>query len=117
MIHLTPAALQEIKRLQRSRHQERRYFRLGVLPGGCLDYYYTLNLAEDYAEGDQEYEQDGVVILIDPQGAQWLRGLKVDYAEDLMGGGFRFSNPNVAAACSCSLSFQPTSADRDGGPN
>jgi iron-sulfur cluster assembly protein len=29
----------------------------------------------------------------------------LDYSEDLMGGGFRFHNPNAAQSCSCGNSF------------
>jgi iron-sulfur cluster assembly accessory protein len=31
--------------------------------------------------------------------------LQIDYSEDLMGGGFRFQNPNATANCGCGNSF------------
>ena len=35
----------------------------------------------------------------------YLNGLILDYSEDLMGGGFRFNNPNAKVACGCGNSF------------
>jgi len=44
----------------------------------------------------------------------YLEGTKLDYSEDLMGGGFRFENPNVASSCGCGISFSPrTSEDKE----
>ncbi|WP_143438253.1 iron-sulfur cluster assembly accessory protein, partial [Hydrocoleum sp. CS-953] len=35
----------------------------------------------------------------------YLNGLTLDYSEDLMGGGFRFNNPNAKVVCGCGNSF------------
>ncbi|BFM40985.1 iron-sulfur cluster assembly accessory protein [Synechocystis sp. LKSZ1] len=106
MIHLTPTAAQEIKRLQQSRGQHKSSFRLGVQAGGCAGLYYTLDLINEFAETDLEFESEGIAIAIPEAVAHYVQNLRVDYAEDLMGGGFRFSNPNASKTCSCSLSFQ-----------
>lgn len=106
MIQLTPTAAQEIKRLQQSRGQPHSYFRLGVEPGGCAGWYYTLDFIHDFADTDLEFESEGITIAISETAIKLVQNLRVDYAEDLMGGGFRFSNPNADKTCSCSLSFQ-----------
>ncbi len=106
MIHLTTTAVQEIQRLKQSRGQSQHYFRLGVKSGGCAGWFYTLELTPDYSDHDLEYQSQGIPILIPEAYIALIKDLQIDYAEDLMGGGFRFSNPNAQKTCSCSLSFQ-----------
>lgn len=105
MIHLSQAAANEIKRLQKSRQQPNSYFRLGVKKGGCSDLYYMLDLSEITQEDDLVCESQGIPIVIDNESQNYLRDLKLDYAEDLMGSGFRFHNPNASGNCGCGLSF------------
>ncbi|MEB3229234.1 MAG: iron-sulfur cluster assembly accessory protein [Synechocystis sp.] len=107
MLQLTPSAAEEIKRLQRSRQLTHHHFRLGVKAGGCAGWFYHLDFVTDIEDTDLEYESQGVTVLVDGPSAVYLNHLKLDYAEDLMGGGFRFTNPNAAQVCSCSLSFAP----------
>ncbi len=105
MIHLSQSAANEIKRLQHSRCLTNSYFRLGVKPGGCSGFYYTLDLCEQPQQGDRIYASQEISILVDAQSEPYLNNLELDYAEDLMGGGFRFRNPNVSKVCGCGLSF------------
>lgn len=107
MLELTASAAQEIKRLQHSRQLTHHHFRLAVKPGGCAGWLYHLDFVTEITSDDLEYESQGVMILVDNQSVGYLHNLKLDYAEDLMGGGFRFTNPNAAQVCSCSLSFAP----------
>ena len=107
MLQLTPSAAQEIKRLQHSRQLTHHHFRLAVKPGGCTGWLYDLDFVAEITSDDLEYESQGVTVLVDSQSVGYLHNLKLDYAEDLMGGGFRFTNPNAAQVCSCSLSFAP----------
>jgi iron-sulfur cluster assembly accessory protein len=104
-IHLTPAAVDEIRRMQRRQPHPDSLFRLGVEVGGCEGMYYTLALIQAIQPGDICYKSQGISILVDEKSAPYLEGLQLDYAEDLMGGGFRFDNPNVSQTCSCGLSF------------
>ena len=105
MIQITPAAVKEVQRMQSSRQQVGNYFRLRVRKGGCSGLYYVFELSETRQENDYLYQLEGILILIDQSSLPYLEGLRLDYAEDLMGGGFRFSNPQVAVTCSCGLSF------------
>jgi iron-sulfur cluster assembly accessory protein len=104
-IHLTQTAVDEIRRMQQQRQQPDSLFRLGVAVGGCAGMYYTLALSESAQPGDRRYDIQEISILIDEQSYPYLEGLQLDYGEDLMGGGFRFDNPNVGQTCSCGLSF------------
>lgn len=116
MLHLTPSAIKEIKRLQRSRQQPDTILELRVSSGGCSGLFYQLNLAscpdfsasETNSTGDRYWEKDGIKILIKSASWKYLENLKIDYAEDLMGGGFRFNNPLAKKVCGCGISFVPT---------
>ncbi len=105
MINLTPTAIQEIKRMQKSRQQTDSYFRISVINGGCSGLIYILDLDKTKQESDYNYESEGISIIIDPETLPYLQGLKLDYSEDLMGGGFRFQNPQANKTCNCGQSF------------
>ncbi len=105
MISLSQTAANEIKRLQKSRKQSESYFRLGVKSGGCSGFFYIFDLTEIALNNDHLTESEGIKIVVDQTSFPYLENLKLDYAEDLMGGGFRFSNARATNACSCGLSF------------
>lgn len=105
MIELTPAAIKEIKRMQSSRQKPDSYFRLGVKKGGCSGLYYNLELCDTKLESDRLYQLNGIALVIDEPSLPHCEQLRLDYAEDLMGGGFRFQNPQITNPCSCGLSF------------
>lgn len=105
MIDLSQSAVNEIRRLQHSRSLSDSYFRVRVKAGGCSGLYYALELSEKPQQGDRIYASLGINIIIDPESDCYVKELKLDYAEDLMGGGFRFSNPQATENCGCGLSF------------
>lgn len=105
MIDLSQAAANEIRRIQHSRLLPNSYFRVSIKPGGCSGLLYILDLSENLTRGDRLYVSQGINIIIDPDSDQYLKKLKIDYAEDLMGGGFRFFNPQARENCGCGLSF------------
>jgi iron-sulfur cluster assembly protein len=126
MIQLSPAALQEILRL-RSRHpaQHQTSFRLALQPGSCLEWAYSLSFESTLQPGDEVYScrlspdehntaqtslpaqmsDANLNVVIHASVQPYIRGLAIDYSEDLMGGGFRFTNPNATQSCSCGNSF------------
>lgn len=106
MIHLSPLAVQEICRLVTTGSQpDNLTFRVGIQPGGCADLCYILQPSTHITSADQIWERDGVKIVVDAASLSSLDGTTLDYAEDLMGGGFRFHNPNAIATCGCGASF------------
>jgi iron-sulfur cluster assembly protein len=105
MIVLTQAAATEIQRLQTSSFKPDSPLRLGVKTGGCAGLYYVIEFASSPTDGDRIYESHGLSFMIDEHSDRYLDGLKLDYSEDLMGGGFRFQNPNAFASCRCGHSF------------
>lgn len=111
MIHLSPVAVGEIQRIQSCNSYQNAPVRLGVSPGGCADYYYTLKLEQPggaIASEDQVFHCGDIQIVIDSQSLKLVEGLTLDYSEDLMGGGFRFHNPQAVHTCGCGNSFALT---------
>ena len=107
MIQLSQTAAKEIRRLQFSRQQPNTYLRIRVQPGGCAGLTYTFELSDTSQEGDRLQESQGIAIAIDPISWLHLQEIKLDYSEDLMGGGFRFQNSQASSHCSCGQSFSP----------
>ena len=74
--------------------------------GGCSGYLYDMVIVErPNEEGFQEINIDGVKILIHDNDSSLLNGLKLDFKDSLMGGGFHMDNPNADRACGCGQSF------------
>ena len=103
MINLTPVAQQEVKRL--TEEQKKPYLRLGVRGGGCSGLTYHVDLDDKQNEFDRVFEVDGLKILCDSKSLVYLDGMTVDYSKELVGGGFRFINPNASGSCGCGTSF------------
>jgi len=105
MITISDAAQKEIKRIQTTRKQQDSYLRLTVKAGGCADFYYIMDWEQTIDGSDRLYPQQDFSVVIDEASLPYLHQLTLDYTEDLMGGGFRFKNPQATHTCSCSLSF------------
>lgn len=114
MIHISKNAAQEIKRIQLSQQKPDSIFRLTVKEGGCSGLFYDFQLETENsptAETQLQFESNGISIVVDQKSYTYLEGIKLDYAEDLMGGGFRFENPNVSSSCGCGISFSPNTTE------
>jgi iron-sulfur cluster assembly protein len=106
IVQLSPAAIAEILRLRSKQAQNPdMQFRLSVQPGGCADFYYKMEFITSLEINDQVYHWGGLEVVVDDLSLQQLQGLLIDYSEDLMGGGFRFHNPNATKSCGCGNSF------------
>ncbi len=105
MIQLSPAAITEILRLQ-AKQPAASALRLATAPKGCLERSYTMQFDPQFTVGDQAMMvAEGLQITIHESVLPELQGLVIDYSEDMMGGGFRFHNPNARQVCSCGNSF------------
>ncbi len=118
MIHISKKAAQEIKRIQFSQQKPDSIFRLVVKEGGCSGLFYDFLLETSAQEENSsttetqlQFESNGISIVVDQRSYAYLEGIKLDYSEDLMGGGFRFENPNVSSSCGCGISFSPSTTE------
>jgi iron-sulfur cluster assembly protein len=79
--------------------------RVAVIGGGCSGLQYKMDLVDGPANRDIIVESSGVRVVIDPKSALFVSGSLLDYSDDLQKGGFKVTNPNAVAHCSCGESF------------
>ncbi|TVR59926.1 MAG: iron-sulfur cluster assembly accessory protein [Spirochaetaceae bacterium] len=84
------------------------FLRLWVEEGGCCSgYTYRAAIDSEHETDDiTVYRDDLFAIVTDPRSAQLFNGLEIDYSDDLVKAGFRFTNPNASYTCGCGTSFQ-----------
>jgi iron-sulfur cluster assembly protein len=112
-ITLTPAAAHAVSDLLAKRNLEDYALRVFISGGGCSGYQYGMALEGNIREQDLQFEQDGVKVVIDEVSINYLRGATIDYVEDVMGSGFKITNPNAVSSCGCGSSFR--TAEGEGG--
>ena len=79
--------------------------RVAVIGGGCSGLQYKMDLVNGPANRDIMVQSSGVRVVIDPKSALFVSGSVLDYSDDLQKGGFKVTNPNAVAHCSCGESF------------
>ncbi len=104
-LKVTPNAVKEAKRLMAVQGAPGLVVRIGVQGGGCSGLSYNLNFDTKTSEYDEVIEADGVKFVVDAKSAIFLKGTTLDYVTALMGGGFKFINPNATSTCGCGESF------------
>jgi iron-sulfur cluster assembly protein len=87
------------------REDEGDHLRIKISGGGCNGLSYKMKFVEEGKKGDILVESAGVRVLVDSKTALYLKGTELDYSDALVGGGFKFANPNAQASCSCGESF------------
>lgn len=105
-VTLTPSAVARIRRLIEKDGGE-AFLRVGVKGGGCSGLEYVLRLDKEKRGDDLESEIGGILVLVDPKSAKFLQGATLDHTGELIGGGFKFYNPNAERGCGCGTSFTP----------
>lgn len=106
MIKVKDSAKNEVKRMiAETSASENAFIRVGVQGGGCSGLMYELNFDTELREGDKEFEDNGVKIVVDMKSYLYLIGTELDYSGGLNGKGFSFVNPNANRTCGCGESF------------
>ncbi|MBB1286455.1 iron-sulfur cluster assembly accessory protein [Flavisolibacter sp. BT320] len=104
-VKFTAGAVTEIKRLmQDPGFDSTKVLRVGVKGGGCSGFSYVLGFDEK-AEGDNEYELDGIPFVMNRSHELYLAGMEIDWENGLNNRGFTFNNPNASSTCGCGSSF------------
>ncbi|MBI2566215.1 MAG: iron-sulfur cluster assembly accessory protein [Candidatus Schekmanbacteria bacterium] len=104
-IGFTDRAVAKIRELM-SAQPANAYLRIGVRGGGCAGMSYQMELkTDDMGKKDQAFEVLGITVVSDVKSLLYLTGLSIDYSTDLIGGGFKFVNPNAMSTCGCGTSF------------
>lgn len=104
LVRLTDSAGTKVGALI-TREKQGEFLRVAITGGGCNGLSYKLRFASEPKKGDILVPTGGVRVLVDPKTALYLKGTQLDYSNRMVGGGFKFSNPNAKASCSCGESF------------
>lgn len=105
MISITDNAAKKVLEIAAEEDLGGQGLRLRVIGGGCAGFNYDLYFEDTPTPMDEEFEDKGVKMYIDPLSFQYLDGTEIDYVESLHGAGFKFNNPNVTSTCGCGSSF------------
>ena len=105
-IGLTERAVEELERIINEQSMpDGTALRVGVKGGGCSGFSYTLGFDDQINPTDQINEEYEVRVVCDPKSFLYLNGTVVDFEDNLMGRGFKFTNPNASKSCGCGESF------------
>ena len=105
-IMLTEQASGRVQDMISSQALEDAVVRLGVTAGGCSGYEYVLDVVSGTRDNDRVFVSHGVRIACDPRSYLYVNGTVIDFEDSMMGGGFKFENPNAKRSCGCGTSFQ-----------
>lgn len=103
-ISLTPAAADRVRTFL-TRRGHGLGLRLGVKKTGCSGFAYVVNYADDLAQEDIVFEDQGVKVIVDKDSLGLIDGTQVDFVKQGLNEAFRFRNPNVKGECGCGESF------------
>ncbi len=104
LVLLTGAAGRKVAALI-AREQQGEFLRIAISGGGCNGLSYKLRFVPEPKRGDIVVRTAGARVVVDSKSALYLKGTHLDYSAALVAGGFKFSNPNAKASCSCGESF------------
>jgi iron-sulfur cluster assembly protein len=105
LVRISSAASAKLTSLLTRQGRAHGALRVAVIGGGCSGLQYKMDLVDGPANRDILVESAGVRVVIDPKSALFVSGSELDYSDDLQKGGFKVTNPNAAAHCSCGESF------------
>ena len=105
LVKVTEAASRKLASLLEEKGKPNGALRLAVIGGGCSGLQYTMDLVEGPANRDILIQASNVRVIVDPKSALFVSGSVLDYSDDLQKGGFKVTNPNAVAHCSCGESF------------
>lgn len=104
LVLLTAAAGTKVNALI-ARENQGEFLRVAITGGGCNGLSYKMKFVPAPKRGDILVRTGGVRVVVDSKSALYLKGTHLDYSNALVAGGFKFSNPNAKASCSCGESF------------
>ncbi|HUR57976.1 MAG TPA: iron-sulfur cluster assembly accessory protein [Opitutaceae bacterium] len=88
-----------------AREMQGEFLRVAITGGGCNGLSYKMKFVPEPKRGDILVRTAGVRVVVDSKSALYLKGTHLDYSNAMVAGGFKFSNPNAKASCSCGESF------------
>lgn len=105
LVKLTEKAAGRLSGLLERQKRPNGALRVAVVGGGCSGLQYKMDLVDGPAHRDILVTSRAVHIVVDPKSALFVSGSEIDFSDDLQKGGFKVTNPNAEAHCSCGESF------------
>lgn len=105
LIKVTESASRRLTSLLEKQGRAHGALRVAVIGGGCSGLQYKMDLVDGPVPRDILVNSAGVRVVIDPKSALFVSGSLLDFSDDLQKGGFKVTNPNAVAHCSCGESF------------
>lgn len=105
LCRITDAASNRLTSLLGKQGRPQGALRIAVIGGGCSGLQYKMDLVDGPLPRDIMVHSKEVNIVIDPKSALFVSGSELDFSDDLQKGGFKVTNPNAVAHCSCGESF------------
>lgn len=105
LIKVTENASRKLTSLLTKQGRAHGALRVAVIGGGCSGLQYKMDLVDGPANRDIMVQSAEVRVVVDPKSALFVSGSLLDYSDDLQKGGFKVTNPNAVAHCSCGESF------------
>ena len=80
---------------------------ISVEAGGCSGSLYDMQIipTPDDTTSFQSFLHGGITIMVHDKDSTTLDGIRVDFKDTLLGGGFQIENPNADKSCGCGQSF------------
>ena len=106
-IKITSVAREKILSIMELDQNSNIYLRIGIKQGGCsgMSYFMNFESKKNILETDEIFNYDKIKLVCDVKSLLYLYGLSLDYSDKLVGGGFKFINPNATQTCGCGQSF------------
>ena len=105
LIKVTENASRKLTSLLQKQGRPDGALRVAVIGGGCSGLQYKMDLVDGPGNRDIMVNSAEVRVVVDPKSALFVSGSLLDYSDDLQKGGFKVTNPNAVAHCSCGESF------------
>jgi iron-sulfur cluster assembly accessory protein len=105
LIKVTENASRKLTSLLEKQGRAQGALRVAVIGGGCSGLQYKMDLVDGPVNRDIIVQSQNVRVVVDPKSALFVSGSLLDYSDDLQKGGFKVTNPNAVAHCSCGESF------------
>ena len=106
IITLSDSAALRIKEIMSNAEKNALGVRVGVKSGGCAGMSYVMEYAKEINPNDEEIEQKGVKLFVDPGAVMYLLGTEMDFKKEELSSTFVFKNPNETERCGCGESFK-----------
>ncbi|MBF2055524.1 MAG: iron-sulfur cluster assembly accessory protein [Candidatus Sericytochromatia bacterium] len=96
MIIIEDSAREKILAMLNAEGKAQSALRIRITGRGASGYQHKLSLVEPGYEKAEDIlsEYDGIRVLVDPKTAANIEGARIEFVDDLYGGGFKVTNPN-----------------------